>query len=437
VSASESAAFDPGEEHARELDSGDALAGFRARFHLPRGADGRPLAYLCGHSLGLQPVDAAALVQQELEAWARRGVDGHFSGAAPWYSYHELVREPGARLVGARPGEVVMMNGLTVNLHLMLVSFYRPTAERHCILMEDCAFPSDTYAVQSQLRLHGHDPARALLVARPPEGQSVLPIEDLEGLIERRGREIALVLLGGVNYYTGQAYDLARVAAAARRQGCSVGYDLAHAAGNLPLALHDWQVDFAVWCSYKYLNAGPGAVAGAFVHERHARDGGRPRLAGWWGNDPARRFRMHLEREFVPFAGAEGWQLSNPPILSLAPLRASLAQFEAAGLPALRAKSLRLTGYLLDWVDHVACPRVRLLTPREPQARGCQLSLRVGPRAAELVAGCQRAGVVVDHREPDVIRAAPVPLYNSYHDVWRFGRALAEWGRSEPREGSA
>lgn len=412
--------FQPEEAFARRLDERDPLAGYRARFHLPRGPDGTPLVYFAGNSLGLQPVGAAAAVEQELADWARLGVDAHFAGRTPWYAYHEVVRDSLARLVGARPTEVVAMNGLTVNLHLMFVSFYRPTPERNKILMEEAAFPSDTYAVKSQLRLHGYDPADGLVVA---------PQTELVAVLEERGRELALVLLPGANYYTGQAFDLPRLAALARARGAVVGLDLAHAAGNLPLALHDWDVDFAVWCNYKYLNAGPGAVAGCFVHERHVRRRDLPRLAGWWGHDPERRFRMHLEQEFEPVPSADGWQLSNPPILALAPLRASLELFDAAGMPALREKSERLTAYLGSWIDRAGGRFVEQLTPRDPGSRGCQLSLRVLERAEELHATLRSAGVVGDFRRPDVVRIAPVPLYNTFHEVWRFGQVLTSWAR--------
>jgi kynureninase len=422
-----SAGFRDDEAHARELDAADRLAGFRRRFRLPRGDDGSPKVYLCGNSLGLQPVDVEDRLREELDDWGRLAVDAHFEGRRPWYGYHERFRESGARLVGARPGEVVMMNGLTTNLHLMMVSFYRPTASRNKILIEDCAFPSDTYAVRTQLRFHGHDPEHGLLVARPRAGEHTLREEDLETLLDERGQEIALVLLGGVNYYTGQAFDMQRVAAAARGKGCRVGLDLAHAAGNLELRLHDWDVDFAVWCSYKYLNAGPGAVAGCFVHERHGSGRDLPRFAGWWGNDPSRRFLMHLEPEFRPVEGAEGWQLSNPPILALAPLEVARELFEAATMPALREKSERLTAYLLAWIDHVSGGRIEVLTPREPSRRGCQISMRVSDRSRELFDALTQAGVVVDYREPDAVRIAPVPLYNSFHDVWRFGQLLRHW----------
>lgn len=419
--------FDPDASFARALDRDDPLADFRGRFRIPERSDGSAVTYLCGNSLGLQPTSAGAAIRQELDDWARLAVDAHFEGRTPWYSYHTVFREPTARLVGARSEEVVTMNGLTVNLHLMLVSFFRPDAQRYKVLMEENAFPSDTYAVKSHLERHGLDPDDALLVARARHGESTLRTEDIEELIESEGERIALVLLGGVNYYSGQLFDLRRIAACARRAGCTVGYDLAHAVGNVPLSLHDWDVDFAVWCSYKYLNGGPGTVAGCFVHQRHLDDPSIPRLAGWWGNDPKKRFRMHLEPEFVPAHGADGWQLSNPPILALAPLRAALELFDQAGLQALRQKSLGLTGYLESWVDAVGDGRVRIITPRAPGARGCQISLQVSEGSRELFDALQGQGIVGDYREPDAIRVAPAPLYNSFHDVWRFGVALQRW----------
>jgi kynureninase len=415
----------PDADFALEMDRGDPLAGFRDAFLIPRRADGSPVVYFCGHSLGLQPKGVRPLVERELDAWAERGVEGHFRGEAPWYSYHELLRDSGARLVGARPGEVVMMNSLTVNLHLMLVTFYRPRAGRFKVLIDEPAFPSDLYAVQSQLRWHGLDPAAALVTVRPRDGENAVRTEDVEEMLERQGKEIALVLLNGVSFFTGASLDLGRTTASAHRQGCVAGYDLAHAAGNVVLELHDWQVDFAVWCSYKYLNAGPGAVAGCFVHERHGHDPRLPRLAGWWGNDPATRFRMHLQPEFVPQPGAAGWQVSNPPILSLAPLRASLALFDEAGMPAVRTKSERLTGYLEYLLDQLPPGRVEVITPREPGRRGCQLSMVVHERPRELLAALEAAGVVCDFREPNVIRVAPVPLYNTFAEVWAFARVLA------------
>ncbi len=411
--------FRADEEFAHTLDEADPLAGYRNRFHCPTLDDGQRAVYFAGNSLGLQPAGVTEAVGRELHDWARLGVDGHFDGATPWYSYHEIFREPLARLVGAEPDEVVLMNGLSVNLHLMFVSFYRPDRTRYKILMEDTAFPSDTYAVKSQLRFHGHDPADALIVADRSE--------DLEELLRARGEEIALVMLSGVNYYTGQAFDLERVARSAREQGCTVGYDLAHAAGNLPLQLHDWDVDFAVWCSYKYLNGGPGAVAGCFVHRRHLENEDLPRFAGWWGSDPDRRFRMHLEPDFLPVARADAWQLSNPPILAMAPLRVSLELFDEVGMASLREKSIRLTRYLEDWVDHAGAGDLEIVTPRAEASRGCQLSLRAVRSSEELFESLRVAGVVADFRKPDVIRVAPVPLYNSFHDVWRFGRAVDRW----------
>lgn len=414
------------EWEAMQFDQADPLGRFRDLFHLPVRSGGTPWIYFVGNSLGLMPRAARATVLQELDDWAALGVEGHFHGKTPWFSYHEVFRETGARLVGARPGEVVMMNSLTVNLHLMLATFYQPVPGRSIIATEDCAFPSDTYALETHIRHRGFDPGANLLVIRPRQGETLLRTEDLEALIERRGKEIALLMLGGVNYYTGQLFDLERIAAAARRQGCVVGFDLAHAAGNVELKLHDWNVDFAVWCSYKYLNAGPGAVAGCFVHERHGTNLDLPRLAGWWGNAPDTRFLMHLNEHFVPRPGADGWQISNPPILSLAPLQASLALFDEAGMPALRRKSVALTGYLVRLIDEFAPGRIEIISPRDPEARGCQLSLRVSGGGRVLFEQIQAAGVLCDYRNPDVIRVAPVPLYNTFHEVWRFARILRQ-----------
>jgi kynureninase len=417
--------FQPGEDFAIALDAVDPLRPYREQFLIPRRADGSPVIYFCGHSLGLEPRQARDFVEQELHDWAQLGVEGHFRGKSPWYPYHEQFRETGARLVGARPGEVVFMNGLTVNLHLMMLTFYRPTAQRHLILIDEPAFPSDRYAVLSQLRMHGFDPHDALVSVQPRAGEQTIREEDIEAILDQRGEEIALVLWNGVNFFTGQWFDLPRLTELAHRKGCVVGLDLAHAAGNVPLALHDWNVDFAVWCSYKYLNSGPGAVAGCFVHERHGSNLDLPRLAGWWGNDPATRFRMHLQPDFVPQAGADGWQLSNPPILAMAPLRASLALFDEAGMPALRAKSERLNAYLLYLIDRLPVGRLEVITPRDPARRGCQLSLLVHDRPRELARSLEAAGVVCDFREPNVIRVAPVPLYNTFHEVWRFADLLA------------
>ncbi|MEE8141632.1 MAG: kynureninase [Planctomycetota bacterium] len=410
--------FRSDEAYARDLDARDPLAGFRDRFHIPLGQDGKPLHYFCGNSLGLQPKEARSFLERELEDWRDLAVHGHFRARTPWYSYHEVFRESGALLVGAQPGEVVMMNALTVNLHLMMVSFYRPTPERYKILIEENTFPSDVFAVQSQLRYHGFDPAEGLMVLKAKDTQ------EIEEFLEQHGSEIALVMLGGVNYFTGQLFNMACITAAAHRQGCVVGFDLAHAAGNVPLSLHDWNVDFAVWCNYKYVNAGPGAVAGCFVHERHAQQDELPRFAGWWGNDPEQRFVMLSQ--FEPRHGADGWQISNPPIFSMAPLRASLAIFEEAGLTELRKKSELLTGYLEFLIDEITGEPLAILTPRQPEARGCQLSIRVHRKPRELLGTLEAHGMVCDFREPDVIRVAPVPLYNTFHEVWDLAQLLRE-----------
>jgi kynureninase len=424
MSTDSSANFRTDEAFARQLDAADPLAGFRERFLIPARPDGSPLIYFCGHSLGLQPKAVRAALEQELDDWARLGVEAHFRGRTPWYSYHELFRESAARLVGALPGEVVMMNSLTVNLHLMMASFFRPERRRWRILIDEPAFPSDLYAVQSQIRWHGLEPDEPLMTVRPRPGEHVLRTEDVEGELRRLGDATALVLLNGVNFFTGQWLDMERLMRVAHEHGCVVGFDLAHAAGNVPLRLHDWQVDFAVWCSYKYLNSGPGAVAGCFVHERHGHNLGLPRLAGWWGNDPATRFQM--PGRFVPLPGADGWQVSNPPVLAMAPLRASLALFDEAGMAALRTKSERLTGYLQFLLDRLPVGEFEVITPRDPRQRGCALSILVRDRPRELLEELQRQGVVCDFREPNVIRVAPVPLYNTFHEVWTFARILAE-----------
>ena len=412
-------------DYALELDRADPLAGYRERFHIPQ-HEGRDEIYLCGNSLGLQPKRTAQYLNEELEDWQRLAVKGHFAGRRPWMPYHEQFAERTARLVGAKPVEVVNMNSLTVNLHLMMTSFYRPTRQRHKILMEAGAFPSDRYALWSQVRLHGFDPDESLIELRPRAGSADLDMAGIEALLESDGASIALVLLPGVQYYSGQLLDMARITRAGQAAGCKVGFDLAHAAGNVPLALHDWGVDFAVWCNYKYMNSGPGAVAGCFVHERHARAFELPRLAGWWGHDKSSRFRMGPE--FVPMAGAEGWQLSNPPILGLAPLLASLEIFDEVGVDALRTKSVQLTGYLEYLLQEKLADEVEVLTTTDPAWRGCQLSLRLhkGRDAARRVfERLEEAGVTGDWREPDVIRVAPVPLYNSYRDVFEFVRILA------------
>src|SRR6266404_5007418 len=356
--------FSADQDFAREMDAQDPLRGFREHFHLPVGKDGKPLIYFAGNSLGLMPKAARRIVEEELDNWAKLGVDAHHATGTPWYSYHEALREPTARLAGTKPLEVICMNSLTVNLHLMMATFYRPTKSRFKILMEEPAFPSDTYAIKSQIVHHGLDPKEALILARPRKGEFTIRTEDIVDLIEKNADQLAVVMFGGINFFTGQLFDIEKITAAARKHGIIAGFDLAHAIGNVPLALHDWNVDFAVWCSYKYLNAGPGAAAGAFVHERHATNTKLPRLAGWFGNDPATRFRMHLEPDFVPVLSADSWQLSNPPILAMAPLRASFAIFdEAGGMDALRAKSLRLTGYLQFLLERAPSHLYTVITP--------------------------------------------------------------------------
>ena len=420
------AQFQLGQEYAARMDAQDPLAHFRERFHIPRTPSGEECIYLCGHSLGLQPKTARAYLEQELKDWAELGVEGHFHGKNPWLRYHGLLTEQTAALVGAQPIEVVVMNSLTVNLHLMMATFYRPIARRHKILIERGAFPSDQYAVRSQIRFHGYEPSTSLIELAPREGESCIRDEDIGALIEREGQSIALIMLGGVNYATGQLFDLAEITRAGHRNGCVVAFDLAHAVGNVPLRLHEWGPDFAVWCSYKYLNGGPGCVAGCFVHERHGHAWHLQRYAGWWGHEEATRFQMGPE--FHPMPGAEGWQLSNPPILALAPLRASMEIFSEAGIDRLREKSRRLTGYMEFLLREKMSARYSIITQPDPERRGAQLSIRVtGGRSL-----CDRMsaeGVIGDWREPDIYRIAAVPLYNSFRDVYgfveRFSAALS------------
>jgi kynureninase len=409
---------------AAELDRVDALAPYRAQFLVPRHADGTDAAYLCGNSLGLAPRVARDVVARELAAWEELGVEGHFKSQRPWVSFHELFTDHLSRIVGGLPHEVVAMNTLTVNLHLMMMSFYRPEPKRFKILVGHGAFPSDRYAVASQVALRGLSPDEALVVATPRPGEHTLRTEDVVTLIDRHRDELALVLMDAVNYYTGEFIDIPAITAAARRQGVASGFDLAHAAGNVPLALHDWGVDFAVWCSYKYLNGGPGCVAGCFVHERHGlRADPLPRLAGWWGHDKDSRFRMGPE--FVPIPGAEGWQLSNPPLFSLAALLASLELFSEVGMDRLRAKSVALTGFL-DRALRELCPdSAEIITPADPARRGCQLSVRVKRDTRAVFDALLARGVVCDWREPDVIRLVPVPLYNRFADVVRCVEVFA------------
>jgi kynureninase len=416
--------FEATKEFAASLDALDPLAGYRDRFLSPRTEQGEQYVYLCGHSLGLQPKKAKDYIEQELRDWAHLGVEGHFHARNPWMPYHRLLAEQTAELVGAKPVEVVVMNSLTVNLHLMMVSFYRPTAQRHKILVEQGAFPSDQYAVKSQISFHGFDPASALIELTPRPGESCLRDEDIESLIDREGDSIALILLGGVNYATGQAFDLHAITEAGHKRGCVVGFDLAHAAGNVRLSLHNWGPDFSVWCSYKYLNGGPGCLGGCFVHERHARASDLPRFSGWWGHEENIRFEMG--DEFQPMIGAEGWQLSNPPIVALAALRASMEIFHEAGMERLREKSVSLTGYLEFLLAQQPSSKFSLITPRESDRRGAQISMRVPNRGREFCSRLKAAGVLADSREPDILRVAPVPLYNSYQDVYNFAERFAQ-----------
>src|SRR6266516_6335847 len=422
--------FSTGEKFAQQLDAEDPLRSFRDRFHLPVGPNGEPLIYFAGNSLGLMPKSAKQIVEQELEDWAKLGVDAHLNAKTPWYSYHETLREPAARLVGAQPIEVICLNSLTVNLHLMLATFYRPDKSRFKILMEEPAFPSDTYAIKTQIAHHGLDPRDALILSRARKGEFTIGTEDIVDLINKHADQLAVVVFGGVNFFTGQLSDIEKITAAAQNHRIIAGFDFAHAIGNVPLSLHDWNVDFAVWCSYKYLNAGPGAVAGAFVHERHATNRKLPRLAGWFGNDPDTRFRLNLEPEFIPVASADGWQISNPPIFSMAPLRASLAVFdEAGGIEPLRAKSIRLTGYLQFLLENDrrgSNKRFTVITPRNINNRGCQLSISAHEHPKELFRKLEVTGVKCDFREPHVIRVAPTPLYNTFREVWRLAKILAE-----------
>ena len=411
---------------AQAADAADPLRAFRDEFLIPP-HEGRDSAYFCGNSLGLQPRAVRAALAAELDDWAQLGVEGHFKGRLPWMDYHEFVRDHLAEVVGARPAEVVAMNTLGVNLHLMMVSFYRPTPARPAILMEAGAFPTDRYALESQIRFHGFDPATALIELEADEPNGTLSMAAIERALAEHGSRIALVMLPGVQYRTGQAFDLAAITALGHRYGCTVGFDLAHAVGNLPLQLHDSGVDFAIWCSYKYLNSGPGAVGGAFVHEHHAQ-AALPRFAGWWGHDKTTRFRMGPE--FVPTPGADGWQLSNPPILALAPLRVSLEVFHRAGMARLRAKSLRLTGYLEWLVQTQLADVLEVVTPTDPARRGAQLSLRVRggrERGHALFDYLMEHGVVGDWREPDVIRISPAPLYNRFVDCLRFAETVRAW----------
>lgn len=414
--------YRPDPEFAIQMDQQDPLRSFRQRFHIPVQDNGEPFIYLCGNSLGCQPVSVRDFIETELLDWEKLGVEGHFHAKNPWMPYHEFLTDASARIVGGLPEEVVVMNSLSVNLHLMMVSFYRPDASRYKIMIEADAFPSDIYAVTSQLRFHGFDPETDLIKLSPREGEHTLRTEDIVNAIEEAGESLALVMLGGVNYYTGQAFDMETITRAGHGVRSVVGFDLAHAAGNIPLKLHDWKVDFACWCTYKYLNSGPGGVAGCFVHQRHIANKDLPRFAGWWGHDKETRFQMGPD--FDPIPTAEGWQLSNAPILAMASLRASLEIFEEVGMEALRNKSELLTGYLAFLLKDCDSFGIQNITPADPDHRGCQLSLLTGENGRQIFERLTEEGVICDWREPNVIRIAPVPLYNGFEDVWKFADIL-------------
>ncbi|WP_425077355.1 kynureninase [Psychroserpens sp. S379A] len=414
--------FKLGLEFAQQQDQNDELKSFRTQFHMPKDNDGNELIYMTGNSLGLQPKITKDYINQELEDWANLGVEGHTEGKNPWLHYHEFLTETMAEIVGAKPLEVVVMNSLTANLHFMMVSFYKPTSKRYKILIEADAFPSDKYAVESQLRHHGYDDKDGLILWKAREGEELTNYEDLEHILKEQGDEIALIMIGGVNYYTGQFFDLKRIADLGHSHGCIVGFDCAHGAGNVKLNLHDSGADFAVWCSYKYLNSGPGSLSGAFVHERHAHNKDLNRFTGWWSHNKQTRFRMRDEFDQLP--GAEGWQLSNPPILSMAAIRASLDVFKTAEFDRLCKKSKHLTGYFEFLLNELNNDDIKIITPSNPNERGCQLSIQVKNADKTLHNKLTEAGIITDWREPDVIRCAPVPLYNSYMDVYKFVERL-------------
>lgn len=415
------APFEASLEYAQTLDQMDVLYPFRERFLFPQ-HEGRDVHYFCGNSLGLQPKSVRYLMNAELDDWAKYGVEGHFQAKNPWFSYHHLFPERLATIVGALRQEVVAVNTLTVNLHLLMISFYRPANGRYKILMEAGAFPSDQYAVETQVRMYGYNPEDAIIEIHPREGAHIIEEDDIIQAIEAAGNELALVMIGGVNYYTGQFFDLKRITAAAHKVGAYAGYDLAHAVGNIPLSLHDWDVDFACWCSYKYLNSGPGGVGGIYVHQRHATSSDVFRLGGWWGNDEATRFKM--EKGFVPKKTAESWQMSNAPVFNMVAHHASLDIFEKAGMQALRAKSEQLTAYLEFLLEQITNLDFEVITPKEKHRRGCQLSMLFRDRGREVFDKLTQQGVIADWREPNVIRVAPVPLYNSFEDAYRFYEIL-------------
>ena len=411
-------------EFAQKKDTEDSLSSFRNKFHIPTDSSGNELIYLCGNSLGLQPKTTSKYIEEELNDWATLGVEGHTEGKHPWLPYHEFLSQSMAKIVGAKPSEVVMMNTLTTNLHLMMVSFYQPTAKKYKIVIEADAFPSDKYAMESQLKFHGFDEKEGLILWKPRKGEELCRFEDLETILSEQGDEIALLMIGSTNYYSGQAYPLKKITQLGHKHNCKVGFDLAHGAGNIQPNLHDTGADFAVWCSYKYLNSGPGSLGGCFVHERHANNKDLKRFTGWWGHNKETRFNMRKEFDALP--GAEGWQLSNPPILSMAAIRASLDVFEEAGFENIREKSLQLTGFLEFLLDEMHNESISVITPRNPEERGCQLSIQVKNADKNLHTKLTEAGVISDWREPDVIRIAPAPLYNSFSDVFQFVQKLKQ-----------
>jgi len=411
-------------EYAKKHDAEDTLAAFRNKFHIPKDATGKELIYLCGNSLGLQPKITSEYIKEELADWANLGVEGHVEGKHPWLPYHEFLTENMAKIVGAKPSEVVVMNTLTTNLHLMMVSFYQPTKTKYKIVVESDAFPSDKYAVESQLKFHGFDPKDGLILWKPRKGEELCRFEDLEEIMKTHGNEIALLMIGSTNYYTGQSFPLKKITELGHKYNCKVGFDLAHGAGNIQPNLHETGADFAVWCTYKYLNSGPGSLGGCFVHERHANNEKLNRFAGWWGHNKKTRFNMRQGFDALP--GAEGWQLSNPPILSMAAIRASLDTFAEAGFENLRKKSEKLTGYLEFLLDEMKNDAINVITPRNPEERGCQLSIQVKNADKNLHTKLTETGVISDWREPDVIRVAPAPLYNSFEDVYRFSEKLKD-----------
>jgi kynureninase len=414
--------YKTGIDFAIEQDKADTLASYRNKFHIPKHTDGSDIIYFCGNSLGLQPKTTKSYIDQELQDWAELGVEGHVHGKNPWLSYHELLTENMAILVGAKPIEVVVMNTLTTNLHLMMVSFYKPTKKRYKILIEGDAFPSDKYAVESQLRHHGFDEREGLIPWNSRENEELARYDDLEAIMQRHGDEIALIMIGGVNYYTGQFFDLKRITELGHQHGCMVGFDCAHGAGNVKLDLHNSGADFAIWCTYKYLNSGPGSLSGVFVHERHAYRKDLNRFTGWWSHNKATRFKMRDDFDMLP--GAEGWQLSNPPILSMAAIKASLDMFAEAGMDNLIAKSRKLTGYFEFLINQLQNDSIKIITPENPEERGCQLSIQVKNADKSLHQKLTEVGIISDWREPDVIRCAPVPLYNSFRDVYTMVERL-------------